>query len=102
MEIVVKDAPPFFSSPAMVSNWLDGKNDSLEIDIRFRDEVVEAWENGHKRILHADTYDDNLDYKQIASIEDFCKQVRAECLTDADYENGNLNPTDITKHKVRK
>lgn len=101
MEMKVKGAPPFFSAPAMVNTWLDGKNDQFEIDIRFRDEIVEAWEHGHKRLLHADTYDDSLDYKQVAEIESYCRKARKDFLSDIDFPDGKFKPKQETIDKVK-
>lgn len=60
MEIKIKGAPPFFSAPAMIQNWYDGKNDAYEIDLRFRDEIIEAWEKNKTTLLHPDTYLEDL------------------------------------------
>ena len=56
MEIKIKGAPPFFSAPAMITNWYDGKNDAYEIDLRFRDEIIKAWEKNKTSLLHPETY----------------------------------------------
>lgn len=60
MEIEVKGAPPFFSAPAMINNWYDGKNPAYEIDIPFRDQIVEAWRKDKTSILHPETYLEDL------------------------------------------
>lgn len=46
MELEFDDMPPFFAAPAFINNWYDGKNSAFEVDIEFRDKVVEAYENG--------------------------------------------------------
>lgn len=61
MEIQIEGAPPFFAAPALVRNWLDGKNDAYECDLRFRDEIVEAWVNEGKELIHPETYLEDLD-----------------------------------------
>ena len=60
MEIKIKGAPPFFSAPAMITNWYDGKNDAYEIDLRFRDEIIKAWEKNKTSLLHPETYLEDL------------------------------------------
>lgn len=60
MEIEVPGAPPFFSAPAMIRNWYDGKDPAYEVDILFRDQVIKEWEEKHQSILHPETYLENL------------------------------------------
>ncbi len=61
MEIEIPGAPPFFSAPAMIKNWYDGKDSSYEVDILFRDQVIAAWERDRTSLLHVDTYLEDLD-----------------------------------------
>lgn len=60
MEIEVQGAPPFFSAPAMIRNWYDGKDPAYEVDILFRDQLLKEWEAGRKSILHPETYLEDL------------------------------------------
>lgn len=46
MELDIKDAPPFFAAPAFINNWYDGKDAAYEVDIPFRDMVVENYRKG--------------------------------------------------------
>lgn len=60
MEVEIKGAPPFFSAPALVKNWYEGKNDAYEIDLLFRDKILEAWKRDKTSLLHVDTYLEDL------------------------------------------
>lgn len=80
MEQQIDGAPPFFAAPAMVNSWYDGKLDQFELDLSYRDEIVNAWADGHKRLLHADTYCDEFDYKQVDEINEYCRCIRKQCL----------------------
>lgn len=46
MELEFEGAPPFFAAPAFINNWYDGKDPVYEVDIPFRDKVVENYRNG--------------------------------------------------------
>ena len=64
MEISIPDAPPFFAVPAFVNNWYEGKADEFEMSISMRDDILEAWEHGHKRIVDWDNLVDSIkEYK---------------------------------------
>lgn len=82
MEMKINGAPPFFSAPAMVNSWYDGKLDKYEIDLRFRDQIVEAWDNGKTRLLHAESFCDEFDYLEVREIKKFCKRMRTQHLKD--------------------
>ena len=56
MEVEIKGAPPFFAAPAKVENWFEGKLDKYELDLNFRDEIVEAYAKDKTELIHADTY----------------------------------------------
>lgn len=60
MEIEVPGAPPFFSAPAMIRNWYDGKDPAYEVDILFRDQVIREWDERKRSILHPETYLEDL------------------------------------------
>ncbi len=100
MEIRVKGAPPFFAAPAMVTNWYDGKFDQYEMDLEYRDQVVEVWNNGHKRILHSNTYCDDYDYERVNEINEWCRRFRDSVLTDSDYKDGRLKVSGETVDKA--
>lgn len=69
MEIVLKDAPPFFAVPTFIDNWLQGKSDKYEIPITLRDDIIDAWNDGKRSIVNWD----NL----VLSINEFkLKQIR--------------------------
>lgn len=46
MELDIKGAPPFFAAPAFINSWYDGKDAAYEVDIPFRDEIVERYKKG--------------------------------------------------------
>lgn len=60
-EINIKGAPKLFAPPALVPNWYDGKhNDNLELDIKFRDEIVEAYKEGRKGLITYETFEEDV------------------------------------------
>ena len=61
MELKVKGAPPFFAAPAMVNTWYDGKLDKYELDLNYRDEIVEAYEKDGTELIHPETYLEELE-----------------------------------------
>ncbi len=101
MEMQIKDAPPFFAAPAMVGNWYDGKSAKYEIDLSFRDEIINRWENGHKRILHSITYCDSFDYMKVREIDRICNELRETYLTDDLFVDGKLKVTEEFTNKCR-
>ncbi len=46
MELNFKGAPPFFAPPAFVNNWFDGKDPSYEIQIPYRDDIIDKYKRG--------------------------------------------------------
>lgn len=101
-EINIEGAPPFFSAPAVIDTWDDGKDDAYEIDLLFRDEIIKAWDNGHKRLLHLKTYCDDFTPDEVRVLQNKSAFLRNNCLTEADYDaKGKLKPTRATIDKVR-
>lgn len=47
MELDIKGMPPFFAAPAFIDNWYQGKDSAYEVDIEFRDKVVEEYLKGN-------------------------------------------------------
>lgn len=47
MELDFEGAPPFFAAPAFIDNWYQGKDPAYEVDIEFRDKVVEEYKKGN-------------------------------------------------------
>ena len=80
MEVKIAGAPPFFSAPAMVGCWFDGKLDKYELDLRYRDEIVEAWQKG-KHIIHSGTYDESLDWRVVEDLHKHCDKLRSDITT---------------------
>lgn len=78
MEVEIAGAPPFYSAPAMVNSWYDGKLDAYELDLHFRDEIIAAWDKNKKRLLHTDTYDESLDWKAAMEMQKHCKDIRVK------------------------
>ena len=102
MELKIKGAPPFFSAPALVNSWYDGKLDQYEIDLRFRDEIVEAWDKSKKRLLHVDTFSDEQDMYAVKEVQKLCRELRSKFLTDRDYVDDKLKVSDMTVDNVIK
>lgn len=64
MEIEFPDAPPFFAVPAFVDNWYQGKSDEYEMSVSMRDDILDAWQDGHRRIVDWDNLSKSIkDYK---------------------------------------
>lgn len=80
MEVKIAGAPPFYSAPAMVNSWYDGKLDAYELDLHFRDEIIEAWDKNKTRLLHYYTYNDAYDWKEAMSMQEHCKELRGKML----------------------
>ena len=57
METPVKDAPPFFASPALMDNWEGHSDDSLAMPIKLRDQIVHDYDESGTRVFFHDTYD---------------------------------------------
>lgn len=47
MELDIDGMPPFFAAPAFIDNWYDGKNSVYEVDIPFRNKVIEEYKKGN-------------------------------------------------------
>ena len=47
MELKIEGMPPFFAAPAFIDNWYQGKDDAYEVDLDFRDKVVEEYAKGN-------------------------------------------------------
>jgi len=75
MEIEIPGAPPFFSAPAMVKSWYDGKDSSYEVDLLFRDQVIAAWEKDRTSLLHVDTYLEDLNGFRSKRISDYMEKL---------------------------
>ena len=96
MEVEIKGAPHFFAAPAMVNNWLDGKDDAYEIPLLFRDKVIEEWKTNHKTILHTSTFIETTDANFLKELNDYVKSMRKRFLRKEDMETGKLKVTDVT------
>lgn len=102
MEINIEGAPSFFAAPAMVNNWLDGKDDAYEIPLLFRDEVIRQWKENKKTILHTSTFIETTDAVFLKEWEDYKKLMIKKCVTPDDFnKDGKLKLTDETKNKCK-
>lgn len=81
MELRIDGAPPFFAAPALVSNWLDGKNDAYELDLVFRDEIVEAYAKDGTELIHPDTYLQELNEYRAKRLGEYMNGLIAEYKT---------------------
>lgn len=64
MELEIDDMPPFYAAPAFISNWYDGKDSKWEIDITFRDKIVEEYKKGNYLLTGKDYLKTLTDYRQ--------------------------------------
>ena len=63
MELDIKGMPPFFAAPAFINNWYDGKNPVYEVDIPFRDKIVEEYKKGNYLLAGKDYVQVLMDYR---------------------------------------
>lgn len=96
MEIEIKGAPHFFAAPAMVNNWLDGKDDAYEIPLLYRDEVIKEWKENHKTILHTSTFIETNDANFLKEFNDYVKYMRKKFIRKEDYKDDKFKLTDET------
>lgn len=47
MELDIKNMPPFYAAPAFIDNWYQGKDSAYEVDIPFRNKIVEEYKKGN-------------------------------------------------------
>lgn len=92
MEINIEGAPPFFAAPAMVNNWLDGKNDAFEIDLPFRDKIIEAWNKDHTSLLHPDTYLEDLNKFRSGRLKEYMDDLITKYKTVDEVANHVRHP----------
>ena len=94
MELDIDGMPPFFAAPAFINNWYDGKNPVFEVDIPFRDKVVEEYKKGNFLLTGHDYVKTLTDYRneelgeymegliaQYKTPEEVAKHVRHDSLT---------------------
>lgn len=86
MELKVPGAPPFFAAPALVGTWYDGKLDKYEIDLRFRDQIVDKWDSERKRLLHVGTFCDSHQMEDVLQVEELSERLRHDFLTADDFD----------------
>lgn len=87
MELRVKGAPPFFAAPAMVNSWYDGKLDKYELDLRFRDQIVEAYAKDKTELIHAETYLEDLTNFRSKRLNDYMEDLIAKHHTPEEVAN---------------
>lgn len=63
MELDIDGMPPFFAAPAFINNWYDGKNSAFEIDIPYRDKIVEEYKHGTKLLSGRNYLDEIANYR---------------------------------------
>lgn len=99
MELDIEGAPSFFAAPAMVTNWLDGKDDAYEIPLLFRDKVIEEWTKNKNRILHTDTYFEERDEELLTELNKISTHMRTY-LSEDEFVKGSVMPKQETLDKV--
>ena len=80
MEIKIDGAPNFYASPAMVGNWLDGKNPAYEIPITLRNKVIEEWHKGNE-IINTSNWADVIRNYNTEKLENYMKGLIAKYKT---------------------
>ena len=97
MELKVKGAPPFFAAPAMVNSWFDGKLDAYELDLRYRDVIVEDWVSKQKQSVHAESYCISRPWDEVHRKLDRLSSLRKQLLKSSDYVDSKLKISAETK-----
>ena len=94
MELDIKGMPPFFAAPAFINNWYDGKDAAYEVDIPFRDKIVEEYKKGNYLLTGKDYLQTLTDYRnneikdymdklisQYKTVDEVAKHVTDDSLT---------------------
>lgn len=63
MELDIDGMPPFYAAPAFINNWYDGKNPVYEVDIPFRNKIVEEYKKGNLLLTGKDYVQVLMDYR---------------------------------------
>lgn len=63
MELDIDGMPPFFAAPAFIDNWYEGKNAVYEVDIPFRDKIVEEYKKGNYLLTGKDYVETLIEYR---------------------------------------
>ena len=87
MELDIKDMPPFYAAPAFIDNWYQGKDAAYEVDLEFRDKVVEEYEKGNYLLTGKDYFKTLANYREGVLREYMSKLVR-------EYKT----PDEVAKH----
>lgn len=74
MELDIDNMPPFFAAPAFIDNWYDGKNSVYEVDIPFRDKIVEEYEKGNYLLTGKDYVNVLIEYRN-NEIRDYMERL---------------------------
>lgn len=75
MEMEIEGAPPFFAAPALIDNWYLGKKDAYEIDLPFRDKIIEAWNKEKKSLLTVENYLNDLNNFRAVRLKDYMEDL---------------------------
>ncbi len=86
METPVKDAPPFFVSPALMSNWEGHSDDSLAMPIRLRDQIIQDYQESGKRVFFTNTYEITVP----ESIRNLRSSTEVDSVSDDDLNKINF------------
>lgn len=94
MEIELDGMPPFFAAPAFIDNWLQAKDAAYEVDVPFRDLVVEEYNKGRYLLKDKDYLKVLQEYREkelrdymysliakYVTPEEVAKNVKHDCLT---------------------
>lgn len=95
MEITIENAPPFFSAPALIDNWYAGKNSAYEIDLPFRDKIIEAWDRDKTSLLHVGTYLEDLNRFRSARLNEYMGELVSKYKT-VDEVSGHVRHPELT------
>ena len=87
MEFPIEGIPPLYSSPAIIRNWLDGKDAAYEMDLSLRDKCIADYEKGIVTFGDRD-YLEVLQEFNKKEIDDYLQPLFAEYKT----------PEEVAKH----
>lgn len=80
MELDIDGMPPFFAAPAFIDNWYQGKDAAYEVDIPFRDKIVEEYKKGNY-LLQGKDYLEVLKEYRSNEIKDYMADLIAKYKT---------------------
>lgn len=96
MDMPIKDAPPFFVQPTLVSTWADHDDSRLAMPIKLRDKLIEDYHKTGVSILNEENYLDTLVNYQTAQLEGYMSEMIAKYGPNPDDVAANIKHPTLT------